>query len=64
MTEWISVKDRLPNENQSIAFKTSRYEFPLAGYYRENEFSEGTGNLYIHQSEVIYWMPLPMSPND
>lgn len=63
MTEWISVKDRLPIENQSISFKISKYEFPLAGFYREEEFNEGTGNMYIDQTLVTHWIALPTLPN-
>ena len=62
MTEWISVKDQFPEENQSIAFKVIRYEFPFAGFYREDEFNEASGNLYIYQNEVTHWMPLPKFP--
>lgn len=54
MSEWISVKDRLPERYQKVIF------------YRKDEFLDEVecGDFEYHWdlSNVQYWMPLPKPP--
>lgn len=61
--EWISVKDRLPEEkrnkfsdkvlttNQYLSMAVRRYD------YEFNEF-----NSPAHAGDITHWMPLPEAP--
>lgn len=72
---WISVKDRLPNEYECVLI----YVCPdgldcyvTAGYCH----NDGTGNTWwemnigidedwvAYEREMPYWMPLPKGPNE
>ena len=61
--EWISVKDRLPDEDgyylcnvRSFAFRGSFYAAMLK--YDNGGFIEG----HIYTDDVTHWMPIPMPP--
>lgn len=63
---WISVKDRLPDTNQSVL-----------GWYKDNPFSgyavevvswNGKGWVFVYAqryvTNVTHWMPLPRPPKE
>lgn len=61
--EWISVKDRLPEEPdrylcnvKSFVFKGAYYQTILK--YDKGGFIEG----HIYTDDVTHWMPLPQPP--
>ena len=69
MNEWISVKDRLPEERQQCLIFTTIHFVPdhvddcdhydgieISGYYRDIGFASQNG-LYAK-----FWMPLPAPP--
>lgn len=66
MTEWISVKDRLPEHCQEVIvywnnFASRNYEVHAATYNADFEY------FYIHKAglavkDVTHWMPLPKMP--
>ena len=64
MSEWISVKDRLPECGEVIAF-SNQYEDYLIGCLFEFEcedvvcYSDGC-EMY----HVTHWMPLPEPPKE
>ena len=68
MMEWVSVKDRLPeeDENEYILFTDRQSVFFGRYYYRNCHKKEclwKPENGYIHQSsEITHWMPLPKPP--
>ena len=54
--EWISVKDRLPNEPMRFLVYTKRGEY---WGYEITYYNQG---FYTQYAEAIYWMPLPQPP--
>ena len=69
MSEWISVKDRLP-EGECLAVSNCRgfsYGEYLIGYIGEDESSD-TGYMCESDNEILsnatHWMPLPEQPKE
>ena len=74
--EWISVDERLPENNDVVAVYTrptdknmQEYFFPqLTGYYQDNEWKIIlTENFYIgidipDNCKITHWKPLPKAP--
>ena len=65
MTEWISVKDRLPEDDQTVfGHRIGRQAaLPIICYYDKEE--NGFVPLFTWQAfvvEIDYWMPLPEPP--
>jgi hypothetical protein len=71
MSEWISVKDRLPEYNQEVLFVNGKNEVSVG---RRFQYEEGT-DIFATQSGICfnddiqgdwavckYWMPLPKPP--
>ena len=60
MSEWISVKDRLPEPHTKVLLAHTRTEMIEAGYYMPECSCEtkwhGIGSVPTH------WMPLPDPP--
>ena len=70
MGEWISVKDRLPENNKKVLccyYFGERNDMPFIStldYYATDEmphFQHTLGNENMH---VTHWMPLPEPPRD
>lgn len=64
--KWISVKDKLPEEDQTVVFVEKNGSFPCLGIY--NTYN-GIGEWYIPAYDdaassefVTHWMPLPEPP--
>lgn len=60
--KWISVKDKLPPENEWLYFGNSKGQMVTWGIYLEGKFV----NPDLNYSEIIgisHWMPLPEPPN-
>ena len=63
MSEWISVEDRLPdNQAYILAHDGYGYSSVFIAFHHLGTFYKSS----IHQSplRVIYWMPLPEPPKD
>jgi hypothetical protein len=65
--QWISVKDRLPENISDVLILTKEKEFHV-GYYRS---SDNDWNMYnpccsyhMQLHGVVYWMPLPKPPEE
>lgn len=72
---WISVKDRLPQEKQDVLVFERWMDIPFVGYlvkdkwHVNKEFYE-VGGTYadgyiigvVSQKDVTHWMPLPEPP--
>lgn len=67
MAEWISVKNRLPDNNKPVlvfahsvpftaAYVTRRRKWVVIGQYRCSDLREG--------KTVTHWMPLPEPPKE
>ncbi len=65
MTEWISVKDRLPEKNgiYFVCYEETELSKRCIGY---EWFSEGKWIVspYGMDAKIIYWMLLPEPPED
>jgi hypothetical protein len=66
--QWISVKDRLPEEfNDYIAFG---YEPTIPARHFLAEYEPKTGRWYERDHDwdltdtILYWMPLPAAPKE
>lgn len=75
MSEWISVKDRLPDNSEynwvlaSVQEDNGYRWIPKVMEYRESKndwYSEETGWLSNHNGAFIvtHWMPLPKPPKE
>ena len=64
MSEWISVKDRLPEPGRYVACIAKRNPFsrfmPMVARIEKNGWANPITEQYI--SEVTHWMPLPEPP--
>ena len=54
--EWISAKNRLPNEPMRCLVYTKKGEY---WGYEITYYNQG---FYTQYAEAIYWMPLPQQP--
>lgn len=71
MSEWISVKDRLPEEDVSVLVFGSSGLF-IGSYDYGNKYMESywSSEKYKHiectedYEPVTHWMPLPQPPKD
>ena len=57
MSEWISVKNRLPQEEQYVLYYCVNYnKVDKTQYYYERFLAESVG------THITHWMPLPEPP--
>lgn len=67
MSEWISVKDRLPKMKSCVLAVNQFGEMSVS--YREKRWKGEPERWYMSQAEVYefiptHWMPLPEAPKD
>lgn len=70
-SEWISVKDRLPEDKQMIAACIDRIQMGCICRYSENEVEKlpclkygPLSILGISWKEITHWIPLPQTPKE
>ena len=68
MSKWISVKDRLPDEDEKILFLTNNKQYRLGKrmckyWVCDNDASSNSAVAYI-TSEITHWMSLPEPPKE
>jgi hypothetical protein len=65
MNNWISVKDKLPEEKQDVILCINARKTTIGYRYGEESFYEFCLEAYpIGPGRVTHWMELPESPND
>ena len=71
MSEWISVKDRLPEDYSKVLIiliyregEKIAYVYGLAQYHSHNGWYNGNSSGAVLDNLVKYWMPLPSPPED
>lgn len=71
MSEWIDVRDELPDKNEAylVAWTTKRLKINfvgICGYDAEDEQWDIRGmyqwDIYRDDMEITHWMPLPEAP--
>jgi hypothetical protein len=65
--KWISVKDKLPNDNQRVLALFADINAHILLWYANNQFNPIESDCYLqdwnHLTESVnYWMPLPEPP--
>lgn len=64
MTEWISVKDRLPKAKETVLAYEAAFDSMSMAYRLPNtEEWIDTGDYYPLEA-VTHWMPLPKPPKE
>lgn len=67
MTNWISVNDRLPEDDQTVLMcEVGQSGLPLIGWY-EVELSDIAGFYMAHTFQnarvhITHWLPIPERP--
>lgn len=64
---WVSVKDRLPENNDAVLFYVKNGIGFLVGYFENEHWVETFGRLYCERIEdgtVTHWMPIPNPPEE
>lgn len=62
MSEWISVKDRLPEDGETVlTFKNGITEVQV---YEKKRNGWIRGNWFWSMATVSHWMPLPEPPEE
>ncbi len=73
MSEWISVKERLPEKGQFVLIICAGSSIPISASYEPGEYYEWDENCncggygsekHFYQNEITHWMPLPEVPNE
>lgn len=68
VNQWISVKDRLPEEQQCILVHEKDYGVMLGDYqgikYSQPVWIVRKQGLIMRTTEVTHWQPLPEPPKD
>ena len=59
--EWISVKDRLPENDQSVLCFNYNGEYKVLRW-NYIDWMWNSGIEWLKEDYVIYWMPLPKPP--
>jgi len=57
--EWISIKDRLPKEHESVLLFEDKFKTIVYGFWNGEDFYQTFNGLY---DGVTHWMPLPQPP--
>lgn len=60
--EWISVKDRLPDDNEWVLTWDSHGNYHLFNHYHEFENPFGISKNHPRYYQPTHWMPLPPPP--
>lgn len=68
MSEWIGVKDRLPEIHQEVLFYSLNYKSIEKGYCfhigddNKNDILFTNDEVMFELKDATYWMPLPEPP--
>ena len=68
MSEWISVKDRLPDDYKWVEAKgTFEYKAICNWFYRHKDnwfFPQNEVFVNLFKGNILYWQPLPDLPKE
>ena len=68
MSEWISVKDKLPLNSKNILIYSKDWGVGY-GWYTAGQgwyycYHDGDGFIYTSGNDITHWMPLPELPKE
>ena len=68
MSEWISVKDKLPLDSRNILIYSKDWGVGY-GWYTDWQgwyycYYDGDEFIHIPENDITHWMPLPESPKE
>lgn len=68
MAEWISVKERLPEQNQRVLVCGVRGGVQICRYWENRDYGGGLQYMFFTNKQrpitVTHWMPLPEPPKE
>ena len=66
MAEWISVKERLPEDQRSLLTVNGHGEIRIMGLWskRGDEWTWVHNGRMMHYNDITHWMPLPKPPEE
>jgi len=64
MSEWISVKDRLPPDDEHVLIFIPCYPgISLGSFHSDYGWNDRCDSIQMpHDNKVTHWMPLPETP--
>ena len=63
MSEWVSVKNKMPLQGQDVLFVSDMAIGILKGWHDLENKRWFTSDEIYYDNEVTHWMPLPEPPN-
>lgn len=66
MAEWISVEERLPEDQRSVLTVNGHGEIRIMGLWskRGDEWTWVHNNRMMHYNDITHWLPLPEPPKE
>lgn len=62
MNEWISVKERLPEEGEDVLAYLGEGIFGICWLLKDGYWE--TRDSFLYPDDVTHWMPLPEPPKE
>lgn len=63
MSEWISVKDKLPElDTDVLLYWDESYPCDIGSMYKQRYFQRGNDNMGGYDVQPNFWQPLPEPP--
>lgn len=64
MAEWISVKDRLPEEDTDVLIFSRKFKICTIGRCMKSSWGRWWTTNHAGCANITHWMPLPEPPKD
>lgn len=64
MDNWISVKDKLPQDDSDCLIYDATSNITLVGWYDigDKVWEDCRGFIYCDEDDITHWQPLPQPP--
>lgn len=66
MPRWISVKDRLPDDQRNVLVVNGHCYIRIVGYWgkRGGQWRWLHNGCFAHYNDITHWMPVPEPPKE